>query len=109
MPIYEYSCQTCGAHVEKMQRITEPALTVCPECGGTLQKLVSLSSFHLKGKGWYVTDYKGKNPSNGNGNEHESDSDGTAEKTEASGSSASTEASSDTKTKTDASPAAKTD
>ncbi len=106
MPIYEYQCQSCGAHVEKMQRISEPALTVCPECGGALQKLVSLSSFHLKGNGWYVTDYKGKNPSNGNGN---GNGDAASEKPESSGSSTPAESTADAKPKADAKPAAKAD
>jgi len=79
MPIYEYECKSCGAHVEKMQRISEPPLTTCPECGGELHKLVSLSSFQLKGSGWYVTDYKGKNPGGSNGNGH---SPSTGEETE---------------------------
>jgi len=50
-----------------MQRITEAPLTKCPNCGGELTKLLSLSSFHLKGSGWYATDYRGKAPANGNG------------------------------------------
>jgi len=68
MPVYEYQCQSCGAHLERMQRFSDPLLTTCPQCGGELKKLLSLSSFQLKGSGWYVTDYKGKNPANGNGN-----------------------------------------
>jgi putative FmdB family regulatory protein len=67
MPVYEYQCKACGTHLEHMQRISEPLLTVCPKCGGELRKLLSLSSFQLKGSGWYVTDYRGKNPANGNG------------------------------------------
>ena len=73
MPIYEYTCTVCNAHVEKMQRMTESPLTDCPVCGAhdSLKKLISQSSFHLKGSGWYVTDYKGKKAApgtNGNGN-----------------------------------------
>lgn len=68
MPVYEYQCLSCGAHLERMQRFCDPLLTTCPQCGGELKKLLSLSSFQLKGSGWYVTDYKGKNPANGNGN-----------------------------------------
>lgn len=88
MPIYEYRCEDCGAHVERMQRITEPPLTDCPKCGGKLHKLISLSSFKLKGTGWYVTDYKGKNPqpSNGDGldktSEEKTPTDSTADKVE---------------------------
>jgi putative FmdB family regulatory protein len=62
MPIYEYQCQKCGTF-EATQRITEKALTKCPTCKGKVKKLISNTSFQLKGTGWYVTDYarKGKN------------------------------------------------
>lgn len=61
MPIYEYQCQECGEHLEKMQRITADPLKTCPACGeDTLKKLISQTSFVLKGGGWYVTDYGGK-------------------------------------------------
>ena len=62
MPIYEYSCQKCGI-VEVTQRITEKALTKCRTCKSKVKKLISNTSFQLKGTGWYVTDYarKGQN------------------------------------------------
>ena len=60
MPIYEYYCKTCDKTIEVNQRITEPPLTQCETCSGKLKKLISLSSFHLKGSGWYVTEYGGK-------------------------------------------------
>lgn len=62
MPIYEYSCQKCGI-VEVTQRITQKALTKCPTCKSKVKKLISNTSFQLKGTGWYVTDYarKGQN------------------------------------------------
>ena len=62
MPIYEYQCQKCGTF-EITQRITEKALAKCPTCKGKVKKLISNTSFQLKGTGWYVTDYarKGKN------------------------------------------------
>ncbi len=59
MPIYEYQCAACGQVVEKWQKISEAPLTTCPVCGGVLSKLISSCSFHLKGSGWYVTDYSG--------------------------------------------------
>ncbi len=59
MPIYEYQCAGCGRVTEKWQKISEPPLTVCPACGGSLHKLISSCAFHLKGSGWYVTDYGG--------------------------------------------------
>jgi putative FmdB family regulatory protein len=56
MPIYEYACKKCG-NFELMQRITEAPLKKCPTCGAKVTKLISQSAFHLKGSGWYVTDY----------------------------------------------------
>jgi putative FmdB family regulatory protein len=57
MPIYEYVCEKCNNHLEVMQKITEEPLTTCPECEGQLKKMISNTSFVLKGTGWYVTDY----------------------------------------------------
>jgi putative FmdB family regulatory protein len=59
MPIYEYLCPKCG-EFEFTQRITEPPLKKCPTCKGKVKKLISNTSFQLKGSGWYVTDYGGK-------------------------------------------------
>ena len=58
MPIYEYKCSDCGKHFEIFQKISDKPLTECKECKGTLSKLISNCAFHLKGNGWYVTDYK---------------------------------------------------
>ncbi|MCL5024243.1 MAG: zinc ribbon domain-containing protein [Nitrospirae bacterium] len=57
MPIYEYQCESCGKKHEIVQRYTDMPLTKCPECGGTMRKLISSTSFILKGTGWYKTDY----------------------------------------------------
>jgi len=62
MPIYEYKCRKCGKQFEEFQGITDPELKSCKFCKGKVQKMVSLSSFSLKGSGWYITDYKGKKP-----------------------------------------------
>lgn len=56
MPIYEYACKKCG-EFETMQKITDAPLTKCPTCSGRVSKLISNTSFQLKGSGWYVTDY----------------------------------------------------
>ncbi|MFN8643501.1 MAG: zinc ribbon domain-containing protein [Candidatus Binatia bacterium] len=56
MPIYEYRCEKCG-DFEVTQRITEDALKKCPTCRRKVRKLISNTSFQLKGSGWYVTDY----------------------------------------------------
>jgi len=57
MPIYEYRCKERGHVFEFLQRITDEPLERCIHCGGKVEKLVSRSAFHLKGTGWYVTDY----------------------------------------------------
>ncbi len=62
MPIYEYRCKKCGKQFEAFQGITEPDLKTCKFCKGKVQKMMSLSSFSLKGTGWYATDYAGKKP-----------------------------------------------
>jgi putative FmdB family regulatory protein len=64
MPIYEYRCQSCGHEFEEFQSISLKAeKTVCPSCKGhKTKRLVSQTSFALKGSGWYVTDYSGKKP-----------------------------------------------
>ncbi len=61
MPIYEYQCPKCGNEFEEWQRITDPGTADCPNCGGVSKRLISHSSFILKGTGWYVTDYARKN------------------------------------------------
>jgi len=60
MPIYEYQCTNCGYDFEIIQKIADSPLTKCKKCGGRLQKLVSNSSFVLRGTGWYKTDYAAK-------------------------------------------------
>ncbi|MEJ2314455.1 MAG: zinc ribbon domain-containing protein [Nitrospirota bacterium] len=57
MPIYEYKCTGCGSQHEFMQKFSDPPKEECPDCGGRLEKLISNTSFVLKGSGWYVTDY----------------------------------------------------
>jgi putative FmdB family regulatory protein len=58
MPIYEYLCSNCNKTFESLQKINDPPLVECPECGGSVKRLISRTSFQLKGSGWYATDYK---------------------------------------------------
>lgn len=59
MPIYEYRCQACGHEFEKLQKISDPAITECPVCHqDQVKKLISAAGFRLKGGGWYETDFK---------------------------------------------------
>ena len=60
MPIYEYQCEECEQKFDMLQKITAEPLKECPECGGPVYKLISSTSFILKGGGWYATEY-GKN------------------------------------------------
>jgi len=57
MPIYEYECSKCGTVDEVIQKFSDKPLAKCKHCSGKLHKLISHSAFHLKGSGWYVTDY----------------------------------------------------
>ena len=70
MPIYEYACEHCGVF-EEMQRITDPPLAKCPKCKRKVRRLISQTSFHLKGSGWYVTDYARKGNGGGTGGKKE--------------------------------------
>ncbi|HEY2797997.1 MAG TPA: FmdB family zinc ribbon protein [Thermoanaerobaculia bacterium] len=68
MPIYEYVCARCARKTEVIQGMNDPPPRVCPHCGGKLKKMASAPAFHLKGSGWYKTDYaspagKAKEPS----------------------------------------------
>ncbi|HXG91769.1 MAG TPA: FmdB family zinc ribbon protein [Blastocatellia bacterium] len=60
MPIYEYICEKCGSHIEVLQKVSDAPLKRCQKCRGRLEKIVSRTSFQLKGGGWYVTDYSRK-------------------------------------------------
>ncbi|MCA9771612.1 MAG: zinc ribbon domain-containing protein [Myxococcales bacterium] len=61
MPVYEYGCNKCGHEFERFQKITDPEVKTCPECRSRqVERLISHSAFHLKGSGWYVTDYARK-------------------------------------------------
>ena len=68
MPIYEYLCSACESEFEKEQRITDESISECPKCGSSeVKRLISQTSFQLKGSGWYKTDYASgaSNPSSG--------------------------------------------
>ena len=84
MPIYEYECENCGVF-EATQKITRKALSRCPTCKAKVKRLISNTSFQLKGSGWYITDYarKEKTPKDGKaekGSAGEAKGDGKAEK-----------------------------
>lgn len=57
MPVYEYKCLKCNETFEIFQKFSDSPLTECSSCGGQIKKLITSTSFVLKGSGWYVTDY----------------------------------------------------
>ena len=60
MPIYAYRCGSCGHAKDVLQKISDAPLTVCPSCGApAFSKQLTAAGFHLKGTGWYATDFKG--------------------------------------------------
>lgn len=65
MPTYEYKCKACGNEFEYQQRISDPPKSECEQCGGALEKLISRSSFLLKGSGWYKDLYSSPKPASG--------------------------------------------
>lgn len=60
MPIYEFECRKCKAHLEVFQKINDKPPVKCRNCGGRLERLHSAPAIQFKGSGWYVTDYAGK-------------------------------------------------
>lgn len=81
MPIYEYECTKCGHQTETLQKFSDSALTECEMCHGKLKKLISHNNFHLKGTGWYVTDYASKTKgSSGSSPKSDNDTSGTTSK-----------------------------
>ena len=93
MPIYEYECRDCGNEHEIIQKMSEGALRKCPSCGALkLRRKISRSAFHLKGDGWYVTDY----PKNGKDKNKEADQESST-KSDSSKSESKSETKSETK------------
>lgn len=66
MPIYEYECGACGERREFIHKFSDSPKRKCPECGALkLKRLMSAAAFHLKGSGWYVTDFRDKDKKKG--------------------------------------------
>ena len=62
MPVYEYACLKCGKHFEELQKVSDKPLKKCKICGGKLERLISQTSFALKGGGWYKDGYSSAKP-----------------------------------------------
>jgi putative FmdB family regulatory protein len=92
VPLYEYHCPKCG-RFELIQKFSDPPVSVCPTCGGEVQKMLSAPAIQFKGTGWYITDYARK----GGGGKGEA-KDGGAKETGASKTEGAASGGSDTKT-----------
>jgi len=84
MPIYEYQCKKCHHRFERIQKFSDPHVKKCPECGGTVEQVISAPAVQFKGSGWYVTDYAKKSStgsasSNGDSKKPESKSESKTE------------------------------
>jgi putative FmdB family regulatory protein len=62
MPLYEYKCLQCNRHTEKIQKFSDPEITVCPHCGGTLERVITAPAISFKGGGWYADGYGNAKP-----------------------------------------------
>src|SRR5512139_3618806 len=60
MPVYEYECEQCGVRFERLQRMSDAALTECPECCGHIHRVMQPVGVIFKGSGFYVTDNRGR-------------------------------------------------
>ena len=68
MPLYEYKCTTCHKHTEKIQKFSDPEITICPHCSGKLERVLSAPAVSFKGHGWYADGYGNAKPkSSGDG------------------------------------------
>jgi putative FmdB family regulatory protein len=73
MPLYEYECQACHRRTEKIQKFSDAELTICPHCGGALERTITAPAFNFAGGGWYADGYGSKKPAD-TGNSSSSDS-----------------------------------
>jgi putative FmdB family regulatory protein len=62
MPLYEYECTACHKHTEKIQKFSDPEITICPSCGGPLERVISAPAIAFKGGGWYADGYGNAKP-----------------------------------------------
>jgi len=67
MPLYEYECQACHSRIEKILKFSDPELTVCPHCGGALERTITAPAFNFAGGGWYKDLYSSAKPAESSG------------------------------------------
>ena len=73
MPLYEYECTACHQHTEKIQKFSDPEITVCPHCGGALERVLSAPAISFKGGGWYADGYGNAKPKSTGASDTKSD------------------------------------
>jgi putative FmdB family regulatory protein len=69
MPLYEYECTACHKRTEKIQKFSDPEITVCPKCGGVLERVISAPAISFKGGGWFADGYGSAKPAAGGSSE----------------------------------------
>jgi len=104
MPLYEYECEACGHRFEVIQKFSDAPIEKCPKCGSPVHKLQSAPAFHLKGTGWYATDYA----KTGSTGEAKGAKDKDGKKTESSTGTSDSSSSSEKSASSDSTPAAST-
>lgn len=73
MPLYEYECRACARRIEKIQKFSDPELTVCPHCGGALERTLTAPAVQFKGSGWYKDLYSSAKPAAASGDKSAGD------------------------------------
>ena len=69
MPLYEYECTACHKRTEKIQKFSDPEITICPKCGGPLERVISAPAISFKGGGWFADGYGNAKPKAGGSSE----------------------------------------
>jgi putative FmdB family regulatory protein len=69
MPLYEYECKTCHKRTEKIQKFSDVEITICPHCGGELERTITAPAVHFAGGGWYKDGYGNAKPPAASGGE----------------------------------------
>jgi len=107
LPLYAYRCTKCGYLFEKIQHFSDTPESVCPKCGGVLERPLTAPALSFKGAGWYVNDYAGKSsaPASESTSESKKDSPAVESKTDSSKTTAPAETKSSTSS-SDSAPAA---
>lgn len=90
MPLYEYECTACHKRTEKIQKFSDPEITICPKCGGPLERVLSAPAISFKGGGWYADGYGNAKPAASGSSEGSSSSDSTKSESKPSGDTGST-------------------